>query len=397
MKIQKKSIFLLSILSLSLTLTSCSFKSANKKPKLELAFDNKIEFVDISYLEDAIGNGSGKNETFGEQKSILLYFAEEDCSTCKKIQPVIEKWISQTGIKVYGYEENSSTDLIQKQSMLKKLGSTDGVNLTAGRLIAFVNGKRVDSIAGTYDLENSAKINKFVKKHFQTTPKSSIKAKSLKKLNGINELRECVANNEEFILYFERYSCPDCRQLSDPNRQNVITEIAKNYKGNIYKIVTEDSMLQLLEPVIVDDISYSSSFEYLTKSGTDALLWPKNENLKKKTEYLEMLLALNQITPVSTSDEDFLKAVYIFARNRTNKFLYSDRNVPSFAVHKDIENPDYEGIQAILNSAYLESKMTDENTPLHRQNFIFYFSPDNTELSGEQYQEYLIQYLNKMQ
>ena len=110
-----------------------------------------------------------------------------------------------------------------------------------------------------------------------------------------------------------------------------------------------------------------------------------------------MILALNQITPVSTSDEDFLKAVYMFARNRKIKFLYSDRNVPSFAVHKDIENPDYEGIQALLNSAYIESKMTDENTPLHRQNFIFYFSPDNTELSGEQYQEYLIQYLNKMQ
>lgn len=393
MKIRKFTISTFVTLSLLFTFTACS----QNKSKIELSFDDKIEYVDISFLEAAIGNGSGSNETFGEQRSLLLYFSEEDCSTCKKVQPQIEKWIRESGMKVYGYQEDFSADIIQKQYMLRKLGSTDGVNLTAGRLIAFKNGQRIDSIAGTFDLENTSKINRFVKRNFQTVPKNSIKAKSLKKLDGINELRECVANNEDFIVYFERYSCPDCRRLSDPNGQDIITKLAQNYKGNVYKVITEDSLLQLFEPVIVDDILYNSSFDYLTKSGTDALLWPKNEILKKKTEYLEMLLALKEIVPESSSEEDFLKAVYAFARNKTNKFLYSDRNVPSFAVHKELENPDYEGIQEILSSAYKESKMTDGEMKLHRQNFIFYFSPDNAELSGEQYQEYLIQYLKKMQ
>ena len=45
-----------------------SCKNSSKKPQLELSFSKSLDKVPLSYLSSLIGTGSGKEESFGEEK-----------------------------------------------------------------------------------------------------------------------------------------------------------------------------------------------------------------------------------------------------------------------------------------------------------------------------------------
>ena len=367
------------------------FFSCNKKklkPTLEISLSDSLTKISTQTLETFIGSSSGKEESFGERRNILVFFSEEDCLTCKKLESVVTEWQNSTKTKIYIYKENDS-------SMLKKLGSSDGVNLTSGRLVAFVNGERKASIAGTYDLETTQKIDIFVKRYFSLPETKNFITKNTKIFTGLKELRESISNNEEFILYLERESCPDCRRFSDPSRGNGIREVLSSFNGTFCTITTEESLKELKQNITVDNVTYSDFFEYFNRSGTNQILWQNETNEKKKTEYLTMIIALRFVNPYPEDDEAFVKSVDEFAKSfGTKTFSPIDRNVPSFCVSYatpfSLQSQD-EAIK-VLKEAYDATKNGEKF--LHRALFYNYFGLDNALVSDKDYNSFLKKWIS---
>ena len=379
--------FIVAVFSFPFMSLSCS---NTKKPILELSFSGEVEEVPLSYLTSLIGTGSGKDESFGEQRNILVFFEEEDCSTCMEVKPVINEWVKKRGYSIFSYKADyASESQEERTAFLRKLGSADGINLSAARLVAFSKGKRTASISGNYDLESTDKIDSFVKRYFDisyTFPKKEYR----KDLSGLKELRAKVSEGQEFLLYLSRYTCPHCRKLSSPQEGNIINRIARDYRGNFYKLTSEKSLGELEE---------SGAFEHFTKVRTDELLWSGITNLKKKTEHLEMLVALGLVPPHPEDDQAFFKAVDDYALSKGEKFLESDRNVPSFIISNkiDIKNSTSSAQDkafSILKQSYKDSEMYDENgQPPHRALFSGYFAPSMSKMGSEKYYECLKKWL----
>ena len=137
----KMNYVLAAICIVSALLLSCSKRESDKKlPALELSFSKTLDEVPLSYLSTLIGKGNGDTETFGEKRSLVVFYGIEDCNTCEQTKPVVEKWVKENGYKVYYYNSDTGGGSeSEKEELLKKLGSEDGVALTAGRLIVFVN------------------------------------------------------------------------------------------------------------------------------------------------------------------------------------------------------------------------------------------------------------------
>ncbi len=433
MKLKKSFTISFAIFSSILLFQSCTkFKNQsssklNQKNSLELSFSKKLDKVPLFYLTSLIGSGSGESETFGEQKDLLLFFEEDDCETCKKLKPNLEEFIKKTNTKIYSYSENKNDSIEEKENFLKKLGSPDGQTLTAARLIAFVNGKRVASISGTYDLESSEKIESFAKNYFNLPPK--IKSQELRELSGFKDLRQALNEENDFILYLNRFSCPYCRSLEDTKKFNTISYIAQNSNAKIFSLTSENSLKELKNQVIVDGIKYKSAFEYLEKSGASEILWNSSENEKKKTEFIEILVALNLIKNNFDDDTEFLKELSNYAFLQKDKFLSEDRNVPCFILckkSKPISQENQSQIKNLLQEVYelssfddktnadfadfdltenSRSKVADLNlsensaeksvskSP-HRINFTNYFAPSASKLDKETYNSYLLKWIS---
>lgn len=442
-KTNTKKIFLFTIIFFSLILVfqGCSKfqnQKSSKKNQLELSFSQKLDRVPLFYLTSLIGSGSGKTENFGEKKDLLLFFEEDDCSTCQKVKTVLEEFIRKTGTKIYSYSEDKNDSPEEKANFLKKLGSPDGQNLTAARLIAFVNGKRVASISGTYDLETSEKIESFTKFFFNLPPK--IKSQELRELNGLKDLRQALNEENDFLLYLNRFSCPYCRSLEDTKKFNTITYLAQNSNAKIYSLTSENSLKELKKEVSVDGKKYKSSFEYLEKSGASQKFWNSDENEKKKTEFIEILVALELVQNNFDDDEKFLKEITKYAFSKQDKFLKDDRNVPCFILcknSKQISAEKQKQIKRLLDEIYtlsffdenvggvlpenanlniksggkaedvnltrkstgevedpnLTRKSTGEKN-FHRKNFTNYFAPNCSKLDAETYNSYLLKWIS---
>lgn len=413
----------------------------NQKNKLELSFSQKLDKAPLFYLTSLIGTGSGKSESFGEQKDLLLFFQEDDCETCKKVKPALEEFIKKSGTKIYSYSEDPNDSAQEKENFLKKLGSSDGQTLTAARLIAFVNGKRVASISGTYDLESAEKIENFAKNYFNLPPK--IKSQELRELSGLKDLRQALNEENDFILYLNRFSCPYCRSLEDPKKFDTISYIAQNSNAKIFTLTSENALKELKNQIIVDGIKYKSAFEYFDKSGASEKLWNSGENEKKKTEFIEILLALNLIKNnfadfadddftdnFVADDEKFFKEISNYAFLTEDKFISEDRNVPCFIVckkSKPISSENQNQIKNLLEKVYelslcdneensqltetSRSKIEDLNLSensaeksekskksatksLHRINFTNYFAPSASKLDAQTYNSALLEWIS---
>ena len=292
---KNSSVMLLTAL-IPLTFFSCT--KNNSLPSLDISFSSwenaHTEKVSLSFLTSVIGTGSGKTESFGEQKDMLIFFTEDDCFTCSKVRPAINEWIKESHAAIYEYTDSPEQGTEEeRRQMLKKLGSPDGTELTAGRLIAFVNGKRAAGIAGTFDLESTEKINSFAERFYNLPSSSSLSVKTAKEFNSLKELRTACAQTditgENFITLFERHSCPDCRSLSDPKRSNVITEVFKTYRGTFCKIVTENTVSELELPVKVDGKKYSSTYDFFTQQDPSKETWLSDSNKKRLQNTLQLL------------------------------------------------------------------------------------------------------------
>lgn len=368
----------------------------NRKPSLEVSFSGSPESATLSYLATVIGSGCGGDETFGERKSLIVFYNEGDCSTCERIRPVVEQWIRETGCTVYSYSSDTAEGTpAEKRKMLEKLGGGDGSALTAGRLVAFVEGRRVDSVSGTYDIATADKITKFVSRWYTVPHKSSLTVEKLAELDGLSALRRAVAYDGKFILYMERESCPDCRLLSDPARSDVITKLCNSYTGKLYRIRTERTVLELERPVVVDGKKYESAFDYFDAAGVSTLLWPDgDETEKKKAELLEMLTIQGLIPACSGDDAAFLKGILAYAQSREDKFSRYDRFVPSFAAsgYTESESRGNQDARAVLRQGYA-LQGTDETASddrlSHRLLYPAYFGCDNTKIDTDQYYKLL--------
>ena len=394
MSIQNKKIFFsIFLISEIFAFFSCTrvaketSKTEYTKSTLEVAFSQEIEFVPLSYLSSVIGTGSGDTETFGEKKSLLIFFEEEGCTTCEKVKPVVNDWVRLSGCTIYGYRENENSGTKEeKQEFLKKLGSEDGIELTAGRLVAFTEGQRRGALAGTFDLESAQNIDIFARRYFSFPEKDSFLNFDRKKFSSLKELRNAVSKNEKFLLYTERHTCPYCRLLSDPQGFDSLTEIMKNCDISLRKILTEDTLRELYEPVSIKGKKFESVFEYLKFSGSDVIFWPQNDNDKKKAEYLEMLVALKLVAPYPDNDEFFLTSLDDYAKKVAStpekNFLWSDRIVPSFCFVTDGKIPNLENINENSDSAHIEF-------------FPYYFGEDAEKFDKENYNSLLLDWVKK--
>ena len=386
----RKWLFTLACLFFAAFLSNCG--SGKPKPVLEVSFAGAVEKAPLSYLTTLVGTGGGRDETFGERRNVLIFFEEEDCGTCKEVKPVVSEWVGKRGYSIFSYKVDYSCESQEeRESFLRKLGSSDGRNLTAARLVAFVDGKRAGSVSGNYDLESVEKIDSFVGRYFDLS-KSFGSAEDRRELSGLKELRRRVADGEKFLLYLSRYTCPHCRKLSNPAEGNVINKLAGDYGGKFYKLISEKSLAELED---------AGAFAHFVESGADGILWPGVDNLKRKAEHLEMLVVLGLLPPCPDDDSAFFKAVDDYAFGAGEKFLESDRNVPSFFVSdnidiKSVKSPGDEDRLLILSEAYRKSGMCDENGNLpHRSLFPDYFAPSLSKLGGDEYYESLKKWLDQ--
>jgi hypothetical protein len=374
--------------------------TGSEKPALEISFTGRTEPVSSVWLAAVIGTGSGTEETFGEQKSLVVFYNEDGCSTCEMIRPIVDEWVRESGCTVYSYSDDTAQGTAEeKNKMLEKLGGGNGDILTAGRLVAFVKGKRAGSVSGSYDIGSSEKIMKFISRLYDVPRRSEWKIKKLAELDGLTGLRHAVAEDGKFILYIERDSCPDCRMLSDPARSDVITKLCRSYTGKLYRIRTERTLEGLSEPVNVDGTEYESTFAYLDSSGASAGLWPDGkEPDKKKAELLEMLTSQSLVPPFPGDDAAYLKAVAAYAKRSGERFLRTDRFVPSFVVagYPDGKSTHKSKAENALEKGY---KLAAENDPipapvlLHRLAYPMYFGCDNTKIDTEQYYRVLTDWI----
>jgi thiol-disulfide isomerase/thioredoxin len=395
--IMKKTIGILSaVLFIGASLNGCrsteTVLDRTEKPFLEISFSGRTEEASQSYLSTVIGSGSGVDETFGEQKNLIVFYNEHDCFTCEKIRPVVEQWVKENGCTIYSYSNDTADgSSVEKKRMLEKLGSDDGTMLTAGRLVAFVKGKRIDSVSGTYDIATTEKITRFVSRYYTIPRISSRTVQELAGLDGLAALRRAVAYDGNFILYMERQSCPDCRMLSDPSRSDIITKLCNSYTGKLYRIQTEQTVQELEKPVVVDGAQYESAFEYLDKTGISALLWPeRSETEKKRAELLELLTVQRFIPAFPDDDEAFFKGIQSYAQGKGDKFVWYDRFVPSFAAagYAAAEARRNMDASAVLMQAYTLSEDTEAAGDIrtaHRFLFPAYFACDNKKIDTEQY------------
>ncbi len=379
------SIFIVAMMSLFI---SC--KSKEIKPVLEISFKEGVVESSLSDLTSMIGTGSGEYESFGERKSILVFFEEEDCLTCNEVKPVVDSWVKKTGFSVLSYRIDYNQGTKEEISdFLKKLGSSDGINLTSGRLVAFVDGKRKGSISGNFDIENTGKVDNFVKKYFDIS--SGTGNLSLRKeLTGINELRAEVNDGNTFLLYLSRNTCPDCRKLSDPKRDNIINQIAKDYRDKFYRLNSEN---------IVAELDEMGAFEHFEQSGTDCVLWNTISNKKRKAEHIAILVSLGLIPPCVGDDNAFLESIDEYALGSDDIFTEGDRSVPAFILSNKVDIKDSESVASmrmkeVLKKAYTASMMTPDTGELpHRALFTAYFSPDNNKIEPLLYYDYLKSWL----
>ena len=373
-----------------------SCKNSSKKPQLELSFSKSLDKVPLSYLSSLIGIGSGKEESFGEEKSLLVFFEEEDCSTCKKVRPFVEEFALKTNCRVYSYQESEDDGAEDKKNFLKKLGSSNGTELTAARLVAFVNGRRVASISGSFDLESEEKIETFAKRFFSFPGK--IASSKQKEISGLKELRQLCASEENFVLYLSRFSCPYCRTLEDTKNFNTITFLAKNLNAPIYKITTENALSELNKEIEIDGKIYKTAFDYLEEVGGAKNLWADEKNQKKKTEILEILCALKLVQPSPADDCEFLKGIAEYSLSKAELFTNQDRNVPCFCIYKSTFSDTNEvEIQKILQEVYEKSVQNEEQKEnfLHRARFLKYFSA-SSELGAQTYNSYLLSWASSV-
>ncbi len=380
-----------------LILTACPRKISgeNAKTELEFSFGNNVTETDLSLLETLIGTGSGNSETFGEKADILLYFGDRECGTCSRVLPVIEDWISLSKCKVYAYYEDPSADKNEKSRFLKKLGSSDGQELTAGRLIAFVGGRRMASVSGVFDLETPEKISSFAARYFSLLPPEKIKVHAASEIKSLEELAKISSGKESSLIYFERRTCPDCRILGNPNKSSSLKMILTGFDFDFHKITTEDILYQMNKEVQVGGKKYGSAFDYFS-DGTENCFWSEDESEKKKTETVEMILALG-LADFSLQDiscENILESVKRYILSEEKKFMPESRNVPSFVFTGSMKN--FSEKEKLLDKFYELSGQKKEGDDYCRSKIVNYFSIDNTCVKIEVYQEMLKQWLKLM-
>ena len=325
------------------------------RAELEVAFGETMSAIDAPYLKNYIGTKEG-DETFGEKKDILVFYGINECTTCEAVKPVVNAWVKATGNKVYYYNpDNSAANAVQKEGMLKKLGSTNGTELTGGQLIAFVDGVYKGSIEGVEGI-TAEKIDAFVAKYF----KDDLGAKTVKtskELETLADLRKSIANNEQFILYATRFNCPWCRKLADTGRDNALNKLMRSYTGNLYTI-TSEKVLNEYNAIYVkgsgDSLALAEAGEtgavnvweywYSLDNGAKPdfnnvenvpAYWPNTTTAVQKAEVLLYLVATGEVGANVTSGQldqlAFIKEVAAYAASTdTKKFTRDDRNIPAF-------------------------------------------------------------------
>lgn len=363
---------------------SCTKKSQEIKPRLETAFSPSLIKVSRSYLESVLPNGS-----------MLIYFSDSDCSTCQKLKPIVENWSAKSHAVVYEYSDSRNEGSEEERSeMLKKLGSSDGKELTAGRLIAFTEGKRRASIAGTFELESEEKINDFAKKYFTLPPAKTFTVKESGTVSSMNELRTMISENKKALFYHSRLSCPDCRLFSGTGKMDAVTWLFQNTKLPFYMILSEPVTQSLKTPVIIEGIEYESAYAYFASCNEDRNSWLIDPNEKKIAEYISMLLILGEIKAFPNDDEAFFKQIAAYSeKTEDDTFKWQFRFVPALTVttKPDIKINLKNDAEKILQNAY---EIAEDKNTLPKSKFINYFCLDNTKVSKDDYLYHLGVWLN---
>ncbi len=329
----------------------------NTKPELEISFGHEMSSIDAAYLKNYIGSKDAVlGETFGEKKDLIVFYGINECNSCAAAKPIINAWVEATGYKVYYYNpDNSAASSAEKEAMLRKLGSTDGVTLTGPQLVFFVDGERVYNL--TADSMTEERINTAVDYYYNTTA-GAVTVNTKKELETLADLRKSIANEEQFILYATRYNCPWCRKLADTKRDNGINKAFREYTGNFYTITAEKVLgeynniyvkggLEDLAIVEKGTEGAMTAWAWLYNQDNGAVVdaadgkpayWPSTTTSVQKAEVLLYLVATGEVSPNVTNNEitnadqvAFLKEVAAYAaKTDSKKFLATDRNIPAF-------------------------------------------------------------------
>ena len=81
-----------------------------------------------------------------------------------------------------------------------------------------------------------------------------------KRFATLAEYRAAVASGEQFIVYVGRDACPDCKNLSNIDKDDSLRKYFTEYEGKIYSIISEDTIAEHANSTLWNDVTKWNGF-----------------------------------------------------------------------------------------------------------------------------------------
>ena len=227
-------------------------EAENTLPKLEVSFSETYTQMNANIVNQKIQ----RKETF------VFFWGSTECGSCATFKPVVNQFVKSTGYAFYYMEEDAADNTDVNLKALKvSLGYNENDAMTTPTVFVIVNGEMKKQVINP-TWATGEEIVAALDDYYNLDEAGDFATESRKDLKTLEDLAVAVASKEKFILLTSRYACPHCNRLADPNRDNVVTKIAKLWEGKFYKL-TSENVAATIDMTKVDTTSETSIFKGL--------------------------------------------------------------------------------------------------------------------------------------
>lgn len=193
---------------------SCKKDKDNGKASLGIGDMNVTNYIDIDWDE--------YDSKISNKDSFIFFVYSSSCSACKAFKPKLASVIQEKHIYVYGIDLDKNSN---NHKILKTIEYTPTI-------IIYKEGTKVFQTISDNDYKYLDTKESFVELLDKYT--------NMPTLYYINkeQLKEKITNKENFIIYYSRSSCGDCKYLN----KNYMKEYLKsNYNSKTFYIIETDA------------------------------------------------------------------------------------------------------------------------------------------------------------
>ncbi len=245
--------------------------------------------------------------------------ATHKCTACAAYQEQAARWVARNHYEVY-YTDSSYGTGNAKDEVMQYLGLNQD---KYPRIYAIIGGEVQVPLSPSDSTDAYSKFDAYVKKYFEIEEFSA----TVKKLRNLAELRSAVANEEKFVLYVTRRTCPDCTKQSDLLRDDALRKYFKEFNGNLYEIVSEDVQSEY-ESIFVEITSEGKTNKYfpavidnaisttVAEKDAGSAYWTGWSNAQFAEQIADMVASgVFDKTTLQLSANDFYKAAIEYGNN----------------------------------------------------------------------------------